>query len=67
MQAEIGVIGGSGLYSMPGFKGEDEVRIETPWGDPSDAYVVGELAGKHAELLRQREGLQVLQNRGKKS
>ena len=51
MQAEIGVIGGSGLYSMPGFAVEEEVRIETPFGDPSDPYVVGELAGRRVAFL----------------
>ncbi len=51
MQAEIGVIGGSGLYSMPGFAVEEEVRMETPFGDPSDPYVVGELAGRRVAFL----------------
>jgi len=47
----IGIIGGSGLYSMPEFEAQEEVRIETPWGDPSDAFVVGELAGKEVAFL----------------
>jgi 5'-methylthioadenosine phosphorylase len=51
MQAEIGIIGGSGLYSMPGFEAEEEVRIETPWGEPSDAYIVGKLAGRQVAFL----------------
>ena len=51
MQAEIGVIGGSGLYSMPGFEAEEEVRIETPWGEPSDVYIVGRLAGRQVAFL----------------
>ena len=51
MQAPIGVIGGSGLYSMPGFEAQQEVRIETPWGDPSDAYIVGKLAGRDVAFL----------------
>lgn len=50
-QAEIGVIGGSGLYSMPGFQASEEVSLETPWGPPSDAYVVGELAGRRVAFL----------------
>ena len=41
----IGIIGGSGLYSMPGFTAHEEMVIETPWGMPSDPYVVGQLAG----------------------
>ncbi len=51
MQAQIGVIGGSGLYSMPGFEAQREVTIETPWGPPSDAYIVGKLAGKDVAFL----------------
>jgi 5'-methylthioadenosine phosphorylase len=49
--AEIGVIGGSGLYAMPGFEAQSEVRLETPWGSPSDAYVVGMLAGRRVAFL----------------
>ncbi len=49
--AKVGIIGGSGLYSMPGFSMEQEVRLETPFGDPSDAYVVGELEGKSIAFL----------------
>ncbi len=51
LQAEIGVIGGSGLYSMPGFEAGEEVRLETPWGEPSDAYIVGKLAGREVAFL----------------
>jgi len=50
-QAQIGIIGGSGLYSMPGFEAQREVNIETPWGWPSDNYVVGTLAGKPVAFL----------------
>lgn len=51
MQAEIGIIGGSGLYSMPGFHVEKEVAVETPWGAPSGAYMVGELNGRRVAFL----------------
>ncbi len=51
MSLKIGIIGGSGLYSMPGFTGQQEVRVETPFGDPSDPYVVGELEGKTVAFL----------------
>ncbi len=51
MTAEIGVIGGSGLYSMPGFEAQQEVFLTTPWGPPSDPYVVGTLAGKKVAFL----------------
>ncbi|MEO8098467.1 MAG: S-methyl-5'-thioadenosine phosphorylase [Acidobacteriota bacterium] len=47
----IGIIGGSGLYSMPGFEAHEERKLDTPWGPPSDAYVVGKLAGKEVAFL----------------
>jgi 5'-methylthioadenosine phosphorylase len=60
-QAEIGVIGGSGLYSMPGLTDVREVKQETPFGDPSDAYVLGTLEGhKVAFLARHARGHRVL-------
>ena len=42
-EATIGIIGGSGLYSMPGLKDAREIRVKTPFGEPSDAIVVGTL------------------------
>lgn len=48
---KIGIIGGSGLYSMPGFDLEQETFLETPFGAPSDAYMVGRLAGKRVAFL----------------
>ena len=51
MSLKIGIIGGSGLYSMPGFTDQHEVCVETPFGDPSDPYVVGELEGKTVAFL----------------
>ena len=51
MKAEIGIIGGSGLYSMPGFTIEEEVTLETPWGAPSGPYMVGELSGRKVAFL----------------
>ncbi|MBM3774771.1 MAG: S-methyl-5'-thioadenosine phosphorylase [Acidobacteria bacterium] len=51
MTAEIGIIGGSGLYSMPGFEAQEEVSLETPWGRPSDNYVMGRLAGRRVAFL----------------
>lgn len=50
-QAEIGIIGGSGLYSMPGFTDISELRQQTPFGDPSDAYVLGRLEGRKVAFL----------------
>ena len=60
-QAEIGIIGGSGLYSMPGLERPREVRVKTPFGDPSDAFVVGTLEGKRvAFLARHGRGHRIL-------
>jgi len=50
-QATIGVIGGSGIYAMGGLTGAREVRIKTPFGDPSDVIVLGQLEGKRAAFL----------------
>jgi len=47
----IGIIGGSGLYSMPGLTATRELRIRTPFGDPSDAFVVGTLEGRRVAFL----------------
>jgi len=51
MKASIGIIGGSGLYSMPGFEAAEEHLVGTPFGEPSDVYVVGKLAGKEVAFL----------------
>ncbi|MGB8260162.1 MAG: S-methyl-5'-thioadenosine phosphorylase [Terracidiphilus sp.] len=60
-QAEIGIIGGSGLYSMPGFTNAHEVEVETPFGAPSDVFVLGELEGrKVAFLARHGRGHRIL-------
>jgi 5'-methylthioadenosine phosphorylase len=48
---EIGVIGGSGLYAMEGLSDTREMRVNTPFGDPSDALVVGTLEGKQVAFL----------------
>ena len=50
-KVEIGIIGGSGLYAMPGITGLREQVIETPFGAPSDAYMVGELDGRPVAFL----------------
>src|SRR6201982_3130431 len=60
-QAEIGIIGGSGLYSMPGLSKVKEVRLKTPFGAPSDAYVCGVLEGRRvAFLARHGRGHRIL-------
>jgi 5'-methylthioadenosine phosphorylase len=48
---KIGIIGGSGLYSMAGLTDTREVRIKTPFGDPSDAFVIGTLEGRRVAFL----------------
>jgi 5'-methylthioadenosine phosphorylase len=50
-QAEIGIIGGSGLYNLPGIERIREVRLATPFGRPSDAYVLGNLEGRKVAFL----------------
>lgn len=50
-QAEIGIIGGSGLYAMEGLEGSKEVRPTTPFGRPSDALLVGTLDGVRVAFL----------------
>src|ERR1700739_3900835 len=59
--AEVGVIGGSGLYSMSGLTNTREVRVKTPFGDPSDAFVIGTVEGKRvAFLARHGRGHRIL-------
>ncbi len=50
-QAEIGIIGGSGLYTMPGFSDVQQVSLETPFGSPSDPYMLGTLEGRKVAFL----------------
>jgi 5'-methylthioadenosine phosphorylase len=50
-KAEIGIIGGSGLYAMPGLTNVREERVETPFGSPSDAFVLGDLEGRKVAFL----------------
>ncbi len=50
-RVEIGIIGGSGLYDMEGFTDRREVVVDTPFGKPSDALVVGTLEGRRVAFL----------------
>ena len=50
-KAEIGIIGGSGLYNMPGLERVREARVTTPFGKPSDAYSLGVLEGRQVAFL----------------
>ena len=49
--AMVGVIGGSGLYQMPELSGVEEVNVSTPFGDPSDSFIIGTLAGVRVAFL----------------
>lgn len=51
MQAEIGVIGGTGLYDPKLLKNVEEITVETPYGKPSDAITVGKLGGRNVAFL----------------
>src|ERR1700737_742905 len=59
--ANIGIIGGSGLYAMSGLSDVREVRVRTPFGEPSDAIMLGTLEGKRvAFLARHGRGHRIL-------
>ncbi|MDX1389954.1 MAG: S-methyl-5'-thioadenosine phosphorylase [Acidobacteriota bacterium] len=49
--AEIGIIGGSGLYAMEGFEEAEEIVLETPFGAPSDTIHIGSLEGRRVAFL----------------
>ncbi len=51
MNVKIGIIGGSGLYQMPELKDVEEVKVETPFGSPSDAFIVGTLDSRRVAFL----------------
>lgn len=50
-QAKIGIIGGSGLYKMDELKDVEEIQVETPFGKPSDALILGNLEGTTVAFL----------------
>lgn len=54
-QIKIGIIGGSGLYKMDGLEDIEEVRIETPFGSPSDALILGTLEGMRVAFLSRHD------------
>jgi 5'-methylthioadenosine phosphorylase len=51
MQAEIGIIGGSGLYDMAELTDREEVRVDTPFGDASGPYILATLRGRRVAFL----------------
>jgi len=50
-KAKIGIIGGSGLYQMPELTDVDEIEIQTPFGKPSDSFIIGTLAEERVAFL----------------
>jgi len=48
---KIGIIGGSGLYQMPELTNVEEIKVDTPFGSPSDAFIVGTLEGERVAFL----------------
>jgi len=57
----IGVVGGSGLYDIEGLENVEEIKIDTPFGEPSDSYIVGDLEGvKMVFLPRHGRGHRLL-------
>src|SRR5258708_6212510 len=47
----IGIIGGSGLYNIEGFTGQKWIKVNTPFGPPSDSFLTGKLAGREVVFL----------------
>ena len=60
-QVEIGIIGGTGLYEIEGIEDIRKVNLDTPFGEPSDSYILGELEGKRVAFLsRHSRGHRIL-------
>src|SRR5690606_31256839 len=54
-RAVLGVIGGSGIYDLPGLTGVREERVGTPWGEPSSALRTGEIDGLPVVFLSRHD------------
>jgi 5'-methylthioadenosine phosphorylase len=50
-RVQLAIIGGSGLYQMPELTDIEEVRVDTPFGNPSDAFIIGTLEGQRVAFL----------------
>jgi 5'-methylthioadenosine phosphorylase len=60
-QVDIGMLGGTGLYEIEGLKNIREISLETPFGSPSEVYILGELEGKRVAFLsRHGQGHRIL-------
>jgi len=58
---KVGIIGGSGLYQIDALKDIKEITVETPFGEPSDSFIIGNLGGVEvAFLARHRRGHTIL-------
>ena len=55
-RAQIGIIGGSGLYDMADVTDREEVKVTTPFGEPSAPYLLGTLRGKRVAFLARHGG-----------
>ena len=54
-RADIGIIGGSGLYDIDGLSEVNEIAVRTPFGAPSDAILLGELDGVRIAFLSRHD------------
>ncbi len=54
-EVKIGIIGGSGLYKMAELKDVEEIKVDTPFGSPSDAFIVGTLEGTRVAFLSRHD------------
>jgi 5'-methylthioadenosine phosphorylase len=55
MKAVLGIIGGSGIYDLPGLENVREQRVASPWGEPSNPLRIGEIAGLPVVFLSRHE------------
>ena len=51
LTSPLGIVGGSGLYQLPGFTEAQELQLDTPFGAPSDSFIQGRLAGQEVVFL----------------
>lgn len=60
-RARIGILGGTGLYEIGGVKVIEEIELKTPFGSPSDAFIIGDLGDKKVAFLsRHSQGHRIL-------
>ena len=50
-KTRVGIIGGSGLYEMQSFEVIERVKLDTPFGDPSDEFILGKFEGREVVFL----------------